>query len=102
MQGAAWIFFVLFAAVLIGTYLSIRRGWASPGITAGVSIIMSITSMIMVSLAQGNPVIWAVIVGILVGGLFSGATLAVAWYFHSNELRAQQGGEVYEEAPQEE
>ena len=45
--------------------------------------------MMFISLAQSNPVIWALIIGILLGGLFSGATLAVAWYFHKNDLRAR-------------
>jgi hypothetical protein len=86
----AYIFFLLFAAVIVGTYLSIRREWVAPNITAGVSVVLSIISMILMSLAQANPVYLAVIVGILVGGLFSGATLAIAWYFHGNELRARQ------------
>jgi hypothetical protein len=90
MQGGAWLFFLLFAAVIVGTYLSIRREWVAPNITAGVSVVLSIVMMILMSLAQSNPLYQAVIVGILVGGLFSGATLAVAWYFHGNELRARQ------------
>ena len=31
----------------------------------------------------------SVSIGILLGGVFSGATLAVAWYFHKNELRTR-------------
>jgi hypothetical protein len=90
MQGGAWLFFLLFAVVIIGTYLSIRREWVAPNITAGVSVVLSIVLMILMSLAQSNPLYQAVIVGILVGGLFSGATLAVAWYFHGGELRSRQ------------
>jgi hypothetical protein len=86
----AYLFFLIFAAVIVGTYLSIRREWVAPNITAGISVVLSIISMILMSLAQDNPVYLAVIVGILVGGLFSGATLAIAWYFHGNELRARQ------------
>ena len=90
MQGIAWLFFLLFAVVIIATYLSIRREWVAPNITAGVSVVASVITMILMSLAQGNPLYQAVIVGILVGALFSGATLAIAWYFHGNELRARQ------------
>ncbi|MBZ0282202.1 MAG: hypothetical protein K8L97_15785 [Anaerolineae bacterium] len=89
MQGFALLLFAVFALVLAGTYLSIRREWFKPGITAAVSIVLSMILMTLVSLAQNNLAIQAIIVGVLVGGLFSSATLAVAWYFHRNELRAR-------------
>jgi hypothetical protein len=93
MQGSAFIFFALFALVLAGMYLAIRRQWAAPGLVAGGGVVLSIIFMTLMSLAQGNAVLQALLVGILVGGLFSGATLAIAWYFHSNELRARYGQE---------
>lgn len=93
MQGFALLVFAAFALVLAGTYLSIRREWFKPGITAGVSIVLCMILMTMVSFAQGNLAIQAIIVGILVGGLFSSATLAVAWYFHRNELHARYRAE---------
>jgi len=101
MQGTAIIFFALFAIVLAGMYIGIRRQWAAPGMIAGAGVLASIILMVLVSLSQGNPVVQAVLVGILVGGLFSGATLAVAWYFHSNEMRARYAQEQYQqnEAP---
>ena len=83
-----WVIFVVFAALLAGIYLSIRRQWFAPGLTAGVGVILSMILMTLFSLAQNNVPVQAIIVGILVGGLFSGATLAAAWYFHSNEMRA--------------
>ncbi len=89
MQGLAWVFFVLFALVLAGMYLAIRRAWAAPGLVAGVGVVLNIILMTLISLAQDNFAIQAIIVGILLGGLFSGATLAVAWYFHSSEMRAR-------------
>ncbi len=89
MQGTAFIFFALFALVLAGMYIGIRRQWAAPGMIAGAGVVLSIILMVLVSLSQGNPVVQAVLVGILVGGLYSGATLAVAWYLHSNEMRAR-------------
>lgn len=94
MQGGAWLFFTLFAVVLILTYMSIRREWASPAVTAALSMMMSMTSMMLTALAQGNPVYQAVIVGLLVGGLFSGATLAVAWYFHTSARRVQSARQI--------
>ncbi len=93
MQGMAWIFFMLLALVLVGTYLSIRREWFSPLVTALVSVVASIVLMLLVSLAQDNSLIQAVVVGITVGGIFSGATLGIAWYFHSNELQQRYAAE---------
>jgi uncharacterized membrane protein len=87
MQGIAWLLFVVFALVLAGMYLAIRREWLAPGLVAGVGVLASMILMMLTSLAQNNPPIQAVLVGLLVGGLFSGATLAVAWYFHRNELQ---------------
>jgi|FLYN01.1.fsa_nt_gi hypothetical protein len=89
MQGSAFIFFALFALVIAGMYLAIRRQWAAPGMVAGVGVLLSIIFMMLMSLSQGNAMLQALLVGILVGGLFSGATLAIAWYFHSNEMRAR-------------
>ncbi len=89
MQGSALLLFVVFALVLAGMYLSIRRGWFPPGVTATVGVVVSMIVMVLISLAQNNLPIQAVIVGILLGGIFSGITLAAAWYFHSQELRAR-------------
>ncbi len=89
MEGSALLLFVIFALVLAGMYLSIRRGWFPPGVTATVGVVVSMIVMVMISLAQKNLPIQAVIVGILLGGIFSGITLAAAWYFHSQELRTR-------------
>jgi hypothetical protein len=85
MQGTAWIFFIITAVILLTTYLAIRRSWASPGLTAAVSVVATIICMILTALAQGNSSIQAVVVGILVGSIFSGATVGMAWYFQSHE-----------------
>jgi hypothetical protein len=83
-----WVIFIVFALMLAGIYLSIRRQWFAPGLTAAVGVVLSMILMTLFSLAQNNLPIQAIIVGVLLGGLFSGATLAAAWYFHSNEMRA--------------
>lgn len=88
MQGSALFLFAVFALVLAAMYMSIRRGWFAPGVTAAVGIVLSMILMILVSLAQNNGVLQAVVVGVLLGGIFGGVTLAAAWYFHSQELRA--------------
>ncbi|MCB9456088.1 MAG: hypothetical protein H6671_08885 [Anaerolineaceae bacterium] len=98
MQGMAFILFAVFALVLVGLYLAIRREWLRPGLTAGIGVALSIILMALISLAQNNPPIQAVIVGVVLGAAFSGATLAVAWYFHSQERRASFAqGEPYDE-----
>ena len=84
-----WVIFVVFALLLAGIYLSIRRQWFAPGLTAGLGVVASMFLMTLFSLAQNNVAVQAIIVGILLGGLFSGVTLAAAWYFHSNEMRTR-------------
>lgn len=95
MQGSAWIFFILLAVTLLVTYLAIRREWFPPGVIAGVSVVVSIVLMVMTAFGQGNSAIQAIVVGIVVGGLFSGATVAIAWYFHSQELQRRYAQEGY-------
>jgi ABC-type Fe3+-siderophore transport system permease subunit len=87
MQGLALIFYGLMALALLLTYLSIRREWLAPIATALISVGASMVLMALISLAQQNSPVQAVVVGILVGGMFSGATLGIAWYFHSSELQ---------------
>lgn len=92
----AGVIFVIFALLLAGIYLSIRRQWLAPAVTAGLGVVASMFTMTLFSLAQNNVPVQAIIVGILLGGLFSGATLAIAWYFHNNEMRDRYAdGAVY-------
>lgn len=89
MQSLALLFFALMVVVLVVMYLSIRRDWFPPSITAAVGIVASIIAMTLVSLAQGNSILQAVVVGILVGSMFGGATLGIAWYFQTGQMRSQ-------------
>lgn len=97
MQGLAGIFFVLMALVLLLTYMAIRREWFAPGKIAGAGVLLSIVLMIMISLGQGNSALQAIIVGIVVGGLFSGATVGIAWYFHSQQRKHYMTEPYYEQ-----
>ena len=89
MQGGALVLFALFALLLAGIYLAIRRQWFAPARTAAIGVIGAMVLMTLVSFAQGNSPVQAIVVGVLLGGLFGGATLAGAWYFQSSELRAR-------------
>jgi hypothetical protein len=85
---ASWIFFAAFGIVLIAMYLAIRRRWAAPTLVAALGVFASILLITLMSLAQGNVIYQAIFVGLLVGGLFSAGTLAMAWYFTSHDQRA--------------
>lgn len=95
MQGLAGVFFALLVVVLFVTYYAIRREWFAPGTTAGVGIIASIILMTLTALGQGNSALQAVVVGVVVGGLFGGATIAIAWYFHSQEMQQRYVESAY-------
>ena len=83
----SFIFFALFALILVITYLAIRREWAQTGIIAGLSLAGSIIAMLLVSFSQGNAVFQAIVVSLIMGALFSLATVAIALFFHTNEMR---------------
>lgn len=93
LTGSAWIFFIIFAAIQVAAYLAIRREWARPAAVAITSVIASIIAMTFVSAGQNNGLFQVIVVGIVVGSVVSSATLAIAWYFHSNELRARYAAE---------
>jgi Na+/H+-translocating membrane pyrophosphatase len=102
MQGLSWIFFILLAATLVAAYLAIRREWLRPTMIAALTAVGSILLMMLTSLGQGNSVIQAVVVGIVVGGLAAAVTIGVAWYFHLQEhkLHDDYAEDVYVEGEQ--
>jgi Zn-dependent protease with chaperone function len=88
MQNAAsWLLFLMFALVLVGMYLGIRRRWLSPALIAAIGVVINIVIMTVVGIAEGNTIYQAVFVGFLIGGLFSVAVLAIAWFFQRSEAR---------------
>jgi hypothetical protein len=80
-----WVAFLLFSATQVGTYLAIRRGWLPPMVVAAAGVVFSISTMLLFSLWQGNVLLHALLVGVLLGGLFSAAIIAAAWYFQRQE-----------------
>ncbi len=92
MSGTGMIFFMIFAVALTGMYVAVRRQWVNPAIAAGVGSLTSIIAMVL-HLGSDPEVsnLRALFFGLLIGSVFSVATLSVAWYFHSSELRAHYG-----------
>jgi len=98
MSLAALIFFFLFAGLMFAAYMGIRRQLMPMTVIAAVAVIGGIILMTLFSLAQGNSLAQALIVGFLLGSVFSIAVLAIAWYFQGNEMREhymQQHAEGY-------
>lgn len=83
----AWLLFALFGLILFVMYVALRRRWASPVVVGLLGVAGSIVVMTLLGLAQNNTIYQALFVGLLVGGLFSIGTLAMASYFHSAEQR---------------
>jgi len=86
----AFMFYAIFVVILVVTYLAIRREWLSTGIVAGLSVVGSVISMLLVSLSQGNAMFQAIVVSLGMGIVFSLATVAMALFFHTNEMREQR------------
>lgn len=83
----ALAFFFVFAVVQLGMYSLVRRRVGSTVVIAAVGIVISIACLLLMTLAQGNTPLWAVVIGLLIGGLFSTVTLAAAWYFSTADQR---------------
>ena len=91
MSLSALIFFMLFSIVMVVMYIAIRRNWVSPAVAAGAGIVAGTFAMIMTLMESNSEImnLQAIFFGFIISMIFSMATLAVAWYFHSNELREQ-------------
>jgi hypothetical protein len=84
----SFVFFVLFAIILVWMYLAVRRRWMSNGFILGAGIAGSIITMLLMSVAQGNEVLHAVVNGVLIGTVFSLVTFGIASFFSRREERA--------------
>lgn len=91
MNGSAFIFFAGFGLILTLMYVTLRRQWFNPTVTVAVGMVASTVAMIL-TLMENNPEIMnlqAIFFGFLISLIFTGATLAMAWYFQTNEMRQQ-------------
>ncbi len=96
-----FLFFTAFALVILGMYIAIRRRLASPLIITTIGVFSSIITMTLFQVSYGVSPAHGIIMGVVIGTLFSGATLAVAWYFQSNEIRASLNNTQSAAAPDE-
>jgi hypothetical protein len=81
-------FFFLFAFTLLGVYIAVRRQLASPGVIGALGMIASIAFMTLYLLSFEIVMIQGVIFGVVIGVLFTGATLATAFYFLKQEQKS--------------
>jgi len=81
------IFLVLFAVITFLVYLAVRRGWLTLTVGGVIGGIANCTFFALYSLAQNNGIVRALVVGLVVGLLFTGATVIMAAYFRQNEIR---------------
>jgi hypothetical protein len=84
---ASLVFFIVFALVQLGMYILVRRRIGSTMVVAVLGVVISVACIALMTLAQGNTPLWAAVVGVLLGGLFSTVSLAAAWYFSTSESR---------------
>jgi ABC-type Fe3+-siderophore transport system permease subunit len=84
MTSGSLVFFALFALVQVGMYVAIRRGWLRLFIAGPGGALFSIVLMTLFSVAQGAGTPLAVLTGVVIGGLFSAASIAIAAFFQRN------------------
>lgn len=81
-------FFFLFALLLVGVYIALRRQLAPARILSGAGILGGIFTMTLFAGSQeGVLPVHAILVGILIGGGLSLGVIILAWYFLTQETR---------------
>jgi multisubunit Na+/H+ antiporter MnhB subunit len=91
-----FLFFILFGLTLLGMYVAIRRQLAPVGLVAAIGMAMSIITMTLYLMSQVESEEQGIIFGILIGAFFAFATLAVAWFFQTQDS-ASEGVIEYED-----
>lgn len=82
------VYFFLFAALLMGVYVAMRRQLAPFKVLAIAAIIGGIFTMTLFALNQNVIWIHALLVGFLLGGGLSSAVVMMANYFQKQEQRS--------------
>lgn len=90
------LFFVAFAVVLVGTYLAVRRQWGDLRVVAALGMFGSVVTMTLALITRAgaeagvgaNQVLGEMLLyGVLLGMLGGAGSLALAWYFQTNEAK---------------
>lgn len=92
MTLGGYFFFTLFAGVQVITYLAIRREWTSPALVAALGVVFSVLLAMLMSIAQQNTLLQALVVGLAFGILISALTLSAAWFFHRQQTHQHARG----------
>jgi hypothetical protein len=98
---SAVTFLALFAVVTLLTYLAIRRRWLSTTLSTIIGGAANIIFFVLFSLAQGDPFTRALAVGVFLGLIFTGMTVAIAGYFNGTAARlaTRQAADPPQELP---
>jgi hypothetical protein len=79
MNATFYVF--LFSSSLLATYALVRLGWVRVASAFLVGSILNSAFFFMYSIARGNALVHAITVGVLLGIVFSGLSVAMAAYF---------------------
>jgi H+/gluconate symporter-like permease len=94
MRFIPLLFFAAFAAVLVFTYIAVRRQWGNLRVVAALGMFGSIVTMTLALVtragaeagAGANQVLGQMLLfGIILGIIGGAGALSLAWYFQTNE-----------------
>jgi len=85
MNGLAIFFLLLFCLVLFASYLAIRRSLLTIRTVGGLCAAGASSTLFAFSLAAELGLLHALITGVVVGLIFSGAVVAMAAFFQFNQ-----------------
>jgi multisubunit Na+/H+ antiporter MnhC subunit len=93
MPVLSMVFFAAFALIVVGTYVAVRRGMGNIRVIAAMCMVGSIITMMLSQITRvtnGGNAFAAGLIGAGVGAIGGASVLALAWYFHMQELRQQR------------
>lgn len=96
MNALPLLFFAAFAAVLIFTYLAVRRQWGNLRVVAALGMFGSVVTMTLALITRAGAEVGAganqvlgqmLLFGIILGIIGGAGALSLAWYFQTNEMK---------------
>ena len=87
-SSGAGVYAVLFSFSILLTYVTVRRGWLHLPAATISGVIYTSVSFFLFSLAQGNNLLQAVVVGIALGTVFTMFSVIAAAIFRANALES--------------